>query len=184
MFNWVNTQRVMKKRIVSDPLIINSKHYEDYKKRMEILESHNFLWNPPKPEDKWDYNFNLLVKYLKEHNNNYPPYNKYIDGVNLGDWIILQRTVFNNGVELEDGTIKHKSWTLNKDRIKKLESINFVWVKKRKMYSSSIMKNTNDYNCKKRLLLLKLEKMLLEEKKEINSKTDIESINKSFIKKI
>ena len=52
------------------------------------------------------------------------------------------------------------------------------------MYSTSIMKNTNDYNCKKRLLILKLEKMLLEEKKEINSKKDIENINKNFIKKI
>ena len=184
LFNWVNTQRIMKKRIISDPAIINSKYYEEYKKRMEILDSHNFLWNPPKTEDKWDYNFNILVKYFKEHNNNYPPYNKYIDGVNLSDWIILQRTVFNNGVELEDGTIKHKSWTLSKERVKKLESINFAWVKKRKMYSTSIMKNTNDYNCKKRLLILKLEKMLLEEKKEINSKKDIENINKNFIKKI
>ena len=184
LFNWVNTQRIMKKRIVSDPAIINSKFFEEYKKRMKILDSHNFLWNQQKNEDKWEHNFNLLVKYLKEHQNTYPPYNKYIDGVNLGDWIILQRTIFHNGVEQEDGTIKYKSWTLNKDRIKKLESINFIWIKKRKMYSSSIIKTSNDYECKKRLLLLKLERLLLEEKKEINSKKDIESINKRFIKEL
>ncbi len=184
LFNWVNSQRTLRNRLLKDESIKYNKNYKEYKKRIQILESINFLWNQPSI-DKWRDNYNLLLKYLKEHNNIYPEHNKYYEGVDLNNWLNLQRTIFNNGTELEDGTIKYKSWVLNKDKINKLNSLeNFVWVYKRKKYNSEKIEDTLSYNCKKRLLLLKLEKVLLETKKEFNSKEEIDLINNDFIKTI
>ena len=101
---WVDTQRVRYKKGTLP------------KKRIEKLKSINFVFQ--KIEIKsWDEMFDLLVKYLNEHNNEYPSQrDKDPEIRKLSIWVSYQRMCYKKG-------------TLPKDKIKKLKSINFKFEK-------------------------------------------------------
>ena len=95
---WTNTQRRFYKKGTLP------------KGKIEKLKSINFKFEPNK---FWYEMFELLVKYLNEHNNKYPSSeDKDPEIKKLGIWVVRQR-------------LSYKKGTLPKDRVEKLKSINF-----------------------------------------------------------
>ena len=63
--------------------------------------------------NSWDFNFKLLKEYVEKHDT-FPATNTSYEGVLVGKWCNLQRTLNNQG-------------KLSKERVKKLNGIDFPW---------------------------------------------------------
>ena len=94
---------------------------EDFKnnkislKKIQKLEDIGFVWNLR--ETVWNDSYENLKDYLRENNGNMPTTNnvKHKD-LNIGNWVATQRDKYSKNL-------------LSKERIKKLEDLNFVWIK-------------------------------------------------------
>jgi len=83
------------------------------KNRKGMLDDINFIWDVD--EFRWNEGFNELEKYYAKNKNSLVIF-QYVspNGYKLGDWVSMQRERLNRN-------------TLNQDRIKKLDNLNFVW---------------------------------------------------------
>jgi len=100
--DWERTQRSAKKR---------KKLSKD---RIEKLDAINFVWDHP-IEYEWNNNYEALIKFLDENDGAYPSsVSENLDKKTLGAWTSTQRAA-------------KKRKKLSKDRIEKLDAINFVW---------------------------------------------------------
>ena len=80
------------------------------RERIERLDSLGFSWDPL--NEQWESRYNALVNF-KKHEGHCNVAQKYeIDGVKLGSWVSTQRR------------LKH---TLSEDRIRRLNSLGFIW---------------------------------------------------------
>jgi hypothetical protein len=102
---WVGHQRWAKKEGKLD------------KKRISMLESLDFIWDAL--EFQWDEGFEYLKRFINE-NGNAKVTNKYKtdEGYPLGSWVGTQRQGKKNN-------------SLTQEKIKKLESLNFIWETKK-----------------------------------------------------
>jgi hypothetical protein len=66
-------------------------------------------------DKRWNEMFHRLISYKNQHNSTSVPHN-YAADIELGNWVSWQRHVYN-----------HNKKILSVDRIKRLESIGFVW---------------------------------------------------------
>ena len=76
----------------------------------------------------WNYNFALLKEYLVI-NFKYPKIGEIYKECNLGTWVNNIRTIYNHGDLQTDGSYKYGSYTLTKEQIDTLNTINFQWKK-------------------------------------------------------
>ena len=82
-------------------------------KRIKRLEEVGFVWD--KFGDAFEKGYKETLKYKQQFGNtNAPATYKTQDGFKLGSWLSVQRKNYNKG-------------TLDKERIKRLEKIGFVW---------------------------------------------------------
>ena len=81
--------------------------------KIKRLEDIGFIWNPL--DKAWEKGYQESVKYKQQHGDaNAPDKYKTPDGFNLGKWQSHQGSAYKKG-------------ELDKDRIKKLEDIGFIW---------------------------------------------------------
>ena len=99
---WVHTQRTY----------YNKKELSV--KRINLLESIGFVWNPR--DEQWMEMYQKLVTYKKQHMSTKMP-KLYTDDPHLHNWVMHQRRVYNN----------EHSGSLTKKRLQLLTSINFTW---------------------------------------------------------
>jgi hypothetical protein len=83
--------------------------------RVNLLNSIGFVWN--KLDDRWDEMFQRLVTYKNQHDGS----TLVPSDTQLGTWASHQRFYYINNNN------NNCSKTLSVDRIKRLESIGFVW---------------------------------------------------------
>jgi hypothetical protein len=81
--------------------------------RIDRLESIGFVWNTL--YNQWDEMFNKLMTYKNQHGSTLVP-EGYEADTQLGPWVCTQRWNYNQSKKI-----------LSVDRIKRLESIGFVW---------------------------------------------------------
>ena len=153
------------------------------KERIDKLEELNIDWTLPKKE-KWNLRYNLLVKYLKEHNGEYPKQNEIYEDFLLGAWVNTQRLILNNGTLMDDGSMQYDQLMLSKEKLEKLNEINFKRYSYNKKEYVQILKSYRKYITIKRKLNYKLDEVLDESENNIRSKEDIENINKNFEKSL
>ncbi len=177
---WVNRKRtIYNKGILRDDGSIFYNNYILTKEEIQKLNSVNFPWIFS--DYIWNNTFDLFVKWLKDNGGIYPKRNDFYEDINLGNWVAVQRAIFLNGVQLENGDIKYDiHGTLKKYQIDKLNSINFRWIQRKNKYYNSKINTKDDNNKKQRYLLYELNKLLLNMNKEIKTKEDITSINKEY----
>ena len=194
--SWVNNIRnIFKNGLVQEDgsikIEFNSKIKYLSKDRIDRLNDIGFIIKKEsKPvkiikkemKDKWLLHFESLKRYMDEHDNLLPVYGEFYEDCELGNWVNKQRLIFNQGDELKNGTIKYATSILTKERIEKLNSINFDFIGNKEKYYKKEIKNTEDMNKKRRYLLLQLNKILINQKNNIDSKQDIDSLNKKIIK--
>ena len=104
--NWCDTQRQIYK---------GNRRGNLTKDKIDKLNSINFIWDIN--NNYWNMYFDLLKKYLDEFGE-FPTSSTVYKGVNLGNWCVAQRQIF-------AGT--KRTSILTKDKIDKLNSINFIW---------------------------------------------------------
>lgn len=176
--NWVCRIRLIKKNgeLQEDGSILYRTSRLE-KSEIEKLDNMDFVWNVDKKEPVFDHNFEILKEY----------YEKGLTcdvyrGLNIKTWSIQLRTTLNKGEEISDGVYRYQhNSALTFDNAKKLDSIDFDFINRnRKHYYNEIFNSSDILDKKKRLLLLKTER-LLSKKLEFNNKDDIDSINKEFI---
>lgn len=174
--SWVSKLRIIKRLgILQEDGSILYKTNRLTKKEIDKLDKINFIWNVEKKEPVFDKNFEILKEYYKKDLDC-----KVYKGLNIKTWSSQLRTTLNRGEEIEDNVYQYKhNSPLKFEDAKKLESINFEFVTTRKYYTEPI-NSSNDMSKKKRYLLLKLEKLLYEERK-FDSKSDINKINEEFM---
>ena len=182
---WINRQRtIYKNGILQEDGSIKYKTYFLTKERIDKLNEINFEWTNTTYDKNWNNIFENLKEYLKENDGQYPKYNEYYKGIALGQWIITQRAIYYNGTLQEDGSIKYKTYFLTKERIDKLNEINFEWIDyTEKDYFNKIKSNIKKILLKRKLSY-KLKEVLEESKNEIKEKEDIKNIEKEFIKSL
>ena len=73
-------------------------------------------------EDKWNEKYKLAEEYYNKHKDLLIPKSYVIHGVNLGNWIALQRQNYKNN-------------KLSEERINKLNKIKMVWVVPKELYN-------------------------------------------------
>lgn len=83
------------------------------------LESMGMIWNREdyikhELDEKWDYKYSLASAYYKEHSNLIIPRHFTIEDVDLGQWLVNQKT-------------NYKKQKLSHYRIRKLEQIGIDW---------------------------------------------------------
>ena len=93
--------------------------------QIQKLNEINFAWDYYKYN--WNQNYELLKEYLKQNYGNYPKKREIYKEENIGDWIDTQRVVYANGELQEDGSIRYETYILTKEKIEKLNEINFIW---------------------------------------------------------
>jgi len=110
---WVNTQRQQYKKFEE------GKPSHMTQERIDKLESIGFVWDAQ--ESQWNELFELLQLYKNDHGDCLVPHNYTTSaGVNLGLWVTKQRQQYKKS---QEGKPSH----MVQERIKKLESIGFVW---------------------------------------------------------
>jgi hypothetical protein len=97
---WVKTQR---------KIYLDNKLDKDRIKRLDDI---GFVWN--RLESGWEEMFELLRDYKINHGNCNVPLRWVVDNINIGSWVSIQRK-------------SYLSNKLDKDRIKRLDDIGFVW---------------------------------------------------------
>lgn len=90
-------------------------------------------------DKSWDRNFNILFKYYSL-NGLLPVGNIVYEGVRLGYWCYLQKTIYFNGKEDENGNVvlknENRTRIITKRQILKLKSIGLLEDKKKNMINS------------------------------------------------
>ena len=99
--------------------------------------------------DKWEAKFNELVKFLEEHNGNYPSKKGEPSEASLANWVLTQRQLKRRLDENEDMKSNY-NYDDYVERMNKLSSINFKW-KEGRDYS-------DDWNSKYEILKEYVEK--------------------------
>ena len=103
--NWCDTQRQIYK---------GNRRGNLTKDKIDKLNSINFIWDIN--NNYWNMYFDLLKKYLDEFGE-FPTSSTVYKGVNLGNWCNIQRQIYKG----------NRNEKLTKDKIDKLNSINFIW---------------------------------------------------------
>ena len=80
--------------------------------QIKKLESIGMVWDVYK--NRWENNFKIAQKYYEENGNLNVSNSTIYKGINLGQWITAQRSVY-------------KSGKLSSKRINKLDSIEMIW---------------------------------------------------------
>ena len=78
----------------------------------------------------WDIMFDVLKEYRAQHGDTLVPA-MYPDNPPLGKWVDNQRQSYRMSLEAED-VEKSNAWgsrTITDDRVEKLNSIDFIWVR-------------------------------------------------------
>ena len=122
---WVNSQRMAYNH--GKPQNDGSIRYASYiitPERIDQLNSINFMWKTQTPEERFNEKFNELIKFLEDSKGEYPTKKT---NAKLYNWVSSQRAIYNRGKKQEDGSIKFAGYTLTKDQIDRLNSINFIW---------------------------------------------------------
>lgn len=128
----------------------------------------------------WDSNYELLCDFKKEFNR-LPKRNEVYKGFCIGIWLYTNISIFNNGIELDDGSVKYYDSKLSKEKIKKLESQEVKWVTKTSRYNKKEIKDTETMKARRRYLISQLNRI---RDIEFNSKKDVEDFNNNFYKLI
>ena len=83
--------------------------------RINLLNKINFVFEPLSADEKWRANYKKFIKYLEEHNGEYPSKNSTDPKIKyLATWVQTQRQFYKNN-------------KLTQDRIDLLNKINFVF---------------------------------------------------------
>ena len=117
--------------------------------RIDKLNEIDFVWVLP-VEDKWNTRYNLFVKYLEEHDRKYPKQGEVYENFMIGAWVNVQRTIYNNGTLMDNGSIKYDNLSLSKERLEKLKAIDFKWYSYCKMDYIRTLKSYKKYMLVKR----------------------------------
>ena len=149
------------------------------KEQIELLIKNNFDFNIKSDFEMFKYKAYLLEEYLQENSWNSIKENTIYKNLDIGRWVNYIRNIYNNGKKLEDGSIVYKKKKLSKEKIDYLNKKRFIWNKNEVEYISK-----EDFNAKKRYLLISFKELLNNSKNEIKTKKDIDKINKMFIKKL
>lgn len=97
---WINTQRDFNKR------------HKLSEEKIEKLDSIGFIWDHG--QFVWNKMFRLLKDYIDTYGDSLVRYNYEADDFNLYNWVSLNRQAY-------------KEKTINDERIKKLNEVNFIW---------------------------------------------------------
>lgn len=154
--------------------IKNYSESERKKYRVKLLEDLGVV----SATDKWNIQYEILKKYYKKHGNCRIPRDYVVDGYDIYFWCVTQRRrLLDNDNLTED----------DKQRIIKLNEIEFIWyLSDRKLLNSEIDDTNNDkFNL---ALLRKMKTVLtgleLENKNKISTAEDQEKIEKLIIKRL
>ena len=134
LYWWILFQRHKYKNGVMQPDgSIKYKKWVLTKEKIEKLNSIGFVWDTiidkRKNEKKksWDEMFEMLKDYLKEHNNIFPTMRTIYQGYDLYPWIRLHEVMYCNGTHKPDGSVVYKEKKISREKIEKLNTINFPW---------------------------------------------------------
>lgn len=176
---WFNTQKTIHnngKKINGEIVYNNLKLTKEHLEKIQLL---NPVWY--QKEETFKINLKELKKYLKEHDGKYPPELELYNGAYIGPWVNIVRMIHNNGVVQKNGSITYNGIALSKKHYKQLINMNFKWVGNNNRFIRRTITTEGQLQGANRILLYKLEKVLLEEKKKsIESKEDIDNINNEF----
>ena len=145
------------------------------------LNSINFEFKNKTSEELFDKNVTLLKEYLTKHNfdtiTRFTSYKNF----SLGEWVYYLRYAKKNGIELDNGNIVFTSGTsrriITPKQLDILNELSFVW-----NTNEFEVNTTHDYLIKRRILHYQLNRVLQESKNSIDSKEDVENLNKKLIK--
>ncbi len=90
--------------------------------RIDLLDELNFNWN--RYARVFDQFCEKLVEFKEKYGHTEVPILSK-DFPKLGRWTNKYRLILNNGTEQTDGSVKHKSGSLSKEQIEKLEDLGF-----------------------------------------------------------
>ena len=152
------------------------------KKIIDLFNSIDYDWNNSVYDTQWNEKYELLKEYLKEKNGKYPVEKEKYHDVNIGYWVRRQRETLKKGEPYKKDSLRYGNVILTKEKIKKLEDINFKWIADENKYYKNEIESKEDLEKKKRYLLLKLNRLLLLQKAEIDSKEAINKINEEYMK--
>lgn len=113
--DWVVAQRTQ------HGLMLAGKESHMTPRRKALLDEIGFVWQIRK-RPGWEARYEELVEFKSKHGHTKVPQN-YPENKALGKWVALQRTEY---TQLKDG----KKSSLTRDRLEKLNAINFVWYAK------------------------------------------------------
>lgn len=108
--NWCSTLRMIYNhgQRNDDGSIILTKYDKKYKlakEQIDMLNNIHFDWNMKKIcKYTWFEYYNAYKEYSM-NNKELPEYDLEYNGIRIGYWIRKQRTIYNNGERMEDGTI-------------------------------------------------------------------------------
>ena len=183
---WVNKTRVICNLGIKNE--VGDIHYKTFKltkSQIEKLDEMNFMQIKPKTTDAaWNENFNLLKEFIEEYNRFQNGSEKY-KGKCIGAWCNNQKLNINKGKEVKKDVYRyrHNSPT-TKSQAKILIDNDFEFFVRKSTFYDAQIETKEDLLLKKRYLLLQLESLLENQKNEIESKDDIDKINKLYFQKI
>lgn len=163
-------------------IFINGKHMADgsikyknevlTKKQVEKVKTikNTFNYSLDKRGYKWNFYFDLLCEYIEDFEE-FPKGYDYYRGYFLATWCNEQRTIFNNGIRKEDGTITYQNQKLTPSEINKLNSINFDWIIDNRRYLTKKINKKADLEKRMRYIKIMLDRFL-KDKEEIPSKEE------------
>lgn len=99
------------------------------KDQIDKLDSNSFNWKRLTKEENFTKNVKLLNEYLQLNKNKYPRQGTIYKNVNIGNWVITLRKIYEKGEHQKDDSIKYNSMILTKNQIDELNKINFIWDK-------------------------------------------------------
>ena len=181
---------VVKNRVIYNNGIIdenNNRLYKTFKltpKQIDKLNEMGFIWVRNVISNTWDINFNLLKEFINEVKR-FPKNSEVYKGKNIGAWCNSQRLNINKGEEVRKGVYQysHNSPT-TKEQANKLIDLGFEFIIRKDNYNNKEYYSKEDQLLQQRYLLLQLDSVLKNQKNIINSKSDVEEINKLYYKKI
>lgn len=151
------------------------------KEDIDKLDDINFPYLSETNIEKWFNHYNKLVEYLEFHNGKYPIGELSYKYDFLRTWMCNQRTLFNNGEEQKNGSIKRNYNVLYKEQIDLLNDINFPWVVNKTLYLNKTIETTEDMINKRRYLINELLKL---KDIEFNHRVEQDYIIKKYVKSI
>ena len=160
--------------------------YETYilkKEHIDLLKENNFNFNMKTDLDNFKNKINALEDYLKENSWYSIKEDTMYKHIDIGNFVNYIRYIYKKGNILKDGSmeyfVKNDRKYLSKEKIELLNQIGFVWDKNKIEFT-----NEEDFNDKRKYLIINLNILLNSCKNDIKSKKDIDNINKKYIKKL